>query len=246
MNPRLRKALKIVSLLLVLTGIGVAAFPIADYLRMEHYRKKLIEAYNQQFTLDQEAGNEPADFMASIEEPSTEPSTAPLSESPENTSPTEPDGLEAPTHTTTTTTTPENTTYSEELTVIAIISIPKIDVVMPVFSTSTLYAMDFGAVHVAGTTQIGEIGNCGIAAHRGRSKTYFFNRINELEPGDEIVINYQGEDYEYTIYETLIVNPDQVEVLNRSSTEKVLTLISCHPPGTDHYRYIIHALQKPK
>ncbi|MDO4753422.1 MAG: sortase, partial [Bacillota bacterium] len=88
------------------------------------------------------------------------------------------------------------------------------------------------------------IGNCGVAAHRGRAKWYFFNRLDELTVGDSIFVNYNGTDYEYVVYETLVVLPHQVEVLNRSRTKKILTLITCDPPESDQYRLIVHAILK--
>lgn len=237
-----RKLLRIASTLLILVGIGVSIFPIVDYVRMQYYRQKLIAAYENQFELDVDRGEQPSSFFENmaergdIEEPSS------LPESPQGTGAEGVSQVEIAQMPAVPTTTQA---YSEELYVIGTIEIPKIDVYMPVLGNSTNYAMDFGAIHVAGTSGIGEVGNCGIAAHRGRSKTYFFNRLNELTNGDEIIINYGGVTYEYTVYETKVVEPHQSEVLNRSRTEKVLTLITCEPPGTDHFRLIIHALQKP-
>ncbi len=236
-----KKTLRLISTLLILVGIGVAIFPIADYIRMQYYRNKLIQAYENQFALDIDAGEQPSSFFENMSDAGDVVAPSTLSASGSSTDP----NVEDISETQSTTEGTTATTYSEELYVIGTIEIPKIDVYMPILGNSTNYAMDFGAIHVAGTSNIGEVGNCGIAAHRGRSKTYFFNRLNELTNGDIIIIKHGGATYEYTVYETKVVEPHQNEVLNRSRTEKVLTLITCDPPGTDHFRLIIHALQKP-
>lgn len=253
-----KKIIGIVATLIVIGGILVAFFPFVQDFYQQYRQRKLMEEYRSQIAIDVSPGAESADFMKDLTEASsdseisaTEPETGP---SPDVTGDmtgdmtgdltgdvTGQDGT-LPSGGST-----EATSYVDEqtdLTVIGTIQIPKIEVDMPIFKYSNQYQMDFGAVHVAGTTEIGEIGNCGIAAHRGRAKWYFFNRLDELVSGDSIFVNYNGVEYEYVVYDTLVVLPTQVEVLNRSRTKKILTLITCDPPESDRYRLIIHAILK--
>lgn len=240
-----KRVVSIVASLVILAGIVVAAFPLVDYLRMEYHRKELLAAYEQQFPLEMTVDESVDSFVENMTEPVSSVE-APVSSGMSYPVTLEEDVVEFTTKPgeAEATTPTSSVDKSTDLTMIGTIEIPKIEVNIPIFKYSTQYQMDFGAVHVEGTTPIGSVGNCGIAAHRGRAKWYFFNRLDELVDGDEIIIHHNGKVYEYTVYESLIVLPHQTEVLNRSKTKKVLTLITCDPPGSDQYRLIIHAIQK--
>lgn len=250
MDKKKKWMINIVAWSLIVAGILVALFPLIDSLRMEHYRKKLLKAYEEQFALEEQANENANSFLENLTETIVE---IPVTEAPADDTLLPPDMTtdasgrrytEPTTVTTAAAVVPA--VPAPQLEVIGKIEIPKIGVALPILATSTDYNMMHGAVHVDGTTMIGEIGNCGIAAHRGRATWYGFNRLNEIVQGDVIYVHYQGKKFEYTVYDTLVVEPDQTEVLNRSKTEKVLTLITCDPIGSDRYRLIVHALQKPE
>jgi LPXTG-site transpeptidase (sortase) family protein len=85
----------------------------------------------------------------------------------------------------------------------------------------------------------GPTGTCGISGHR---TTYGapFRRIDELEPGDTIDLYSPYRRYRYEVTRTLVVTPDQVEVV--ASTEApTLTLTACHPPFSARYRIAVQA-----
>lgn len=252
MNKKKKWMINIAAWGLIVAGMLVALFPLIDSLRMEHYRRKLLKAYEEQFVLEEQVNENAHSFLENLTEGVIE---HPITEAPADDTLLPPDmttderGQRHTEPTTVPTTQPEVAAPAipaPQLDVIGKIQIPKISVELPILATSTEYNMMHGAVHVDGTTMVGEIGNCGIAAHRGRASWYGFNRLNEIVQGDVIYVYYQGKKYEYTVYDTLVVEPDQTEVLNRSKTEKVLTLITCDPIGSDRYRLIVHALQKPE
>ncbi|QUH25707.1 sortase [Serpentinicella alkaliphila] len=68
-----------------------------------------------------------------------------------------------------------------------------------------------------------------------------FNRLEELEAGDKIVITTKGEKHEYTIYLKKFVEPTDLSVLNRNSKDRILSLITCDPINNPTHRIIIHA-----
>lgn len=94
--------------------------------------------------------------------------------------------------------------------------------------------------HMIQSKSIGEDGNCALAGHRGGTYGTFFKNIDQLEVDDEIKItNMQGEEYIYKVYEQLVTEATDMEVISDISGEKTLTLISCEDNGTK--RLIIHA-----
>ena len=90
------------------------------------------------------------------------------------------------------------------------------------------------------TPMPGAAGNAAIAGHR---TTYGapFNRIDELNEGDEIVITTVQGRFRYEVAEQLIVDPSQVEVLRPIPGRNTLTLTSCHPKYSARQRIIVRA-----
>lgn len=128
---------------------------------------------------------------------------------------------------------------------IGIISIDKINVNLPIAEGVSLEVLGFAIGHMPGTAGLGDIGNCALAGHRNHTFGSFFNRLDEVEIGDDIVIlKADGSKITYEVYEKLFVKPDDLTVLNSSSKYKVLTLITCHPEINPTQRLILHAKEK--
>lgn len=104
-----------------------------------------------------------------------------------------------------------------------------------------------GLGHYEGTAEPGGIGNFSLAGHR-QTNGAVLDRIDELQNGDKIYVQTADGYYTYTVYNSHIVLPHQVEVIapvpnepGREPTERILTLTSCHPRYGDTERYIVHA-----
>lgn len=89
-------------------------------------------------------------------------------------------------------------------------------------------------------------GNFIIAAHRFTlaptpqetiRKSPFYH-IEKLVPGDEIIVDYEGKRYGYTISKTFDVKPNQTEI-ESADTENRLTLYSCGLGGADDSRVVL-------
>ena len=78
-----------------------------------------------------------------------------------------------------------------------------------------------------------------LTAHRSYTYGRFFNRLDEVKIGDEIVITTAGETYRYTVYNKVIVEPDDTSVTRGSKEEKILTLITCHPIHNATHRLVV-------
>lgn len=96
-----------------------------------------------------------------------------------------------------------------------------------------------GPGHYPDTPLPGHIGNVGIAGHRTTFGHPFF-RINELEPGDDVILTTATGRYVYKVTEQFIVSPSQSEVL-APTPDAELTLTSCHPRYSARKRIIIKA-----
>lgn len=127
---------------------------------------------------------------------------------------------------------------------VALLEIDKIDVSLPVAEGTDLETLKFALGHMTDSGKLGEIGNAVVAGHRSHSFGTYFNRLDEVEVGDIIKVTTGGVEYDYEVYETLIVEPDDLSVLRGSSKHKVITLITCHPLYTSTHRLIVHAVVK--
>lgn len=89
------------------------------------------------------------------------------------------------------------------------------------------YNLKRGPGHIPGTAYPGQPGNCVISGHR---TTYGapFRHIDELGPGDEIVLETAEARYIYVVYEQRVVLPTDLTVLEQGE-ECEVTLTACHP-----------------
>lgn len=133
--------------------------------------------------------------------------------------------------------------YGIENNVIGYISIPKINIEVPILLGANTANMRKGAVHLTETSYpIGGVNtNSVIAAHRGYGKATLFRHIDKIGVGDKIHIRNFKEELTYEVYETKIINPDDVSELEIQEGQDVITLITCHPYRVNTQRYIVKA-----
>ncbi len=133
---------------------------------------------------------------------------------------------------------------SVKLKALGSIEIPAIKVRLPLVEGTRAVDIVRSAGHMTGTSMPGEVGNAAIAGHRGYSYGRLFNRLDELKIGDTIKVKTKAGSFIYEVYETKIVEPDDLSVLNRNKKDKILTLITCTPMFKSTHRIIIHAIIK--
>ncbi|MFQ9695757.1 MAG: class D sortase [Zhenhengia sp.] len=125
------------------------------------------------------------------------------------------------------------------LEVMGIVSIPKMDINLMFVEGVTKQALKFAIGHMPGTAMPGEVGNCALAGHRSYTFGEYFNRLDEVEVGDEIQITRGKETYTYKVYESFLVEPTEVWVTEPIEDKKIVTLITCHPVVKATHRLIV-------
>ena len=131
--------------------------------------------------------------------------------------------------------------YGLEGNVIGFISIPKMDIELPILLGANNENMRLGAVHLTETSYpIGGVNtNCVIAAHRGYSKAAMFRDIEALEIGDEIYIENFRETLVYRVVELRVIHPTDINQLLIQEGRDLVTLITCHPYRHNYQRYVV-------
>lgn len=139
------------------------------------------------------------------------------------------------------------TEYGLEGNVIGFVSIPKMDVELPILLGANAENMREGAVHLTETSYPigGENTNSVIAAHRGASETDMFRHIEKLELGDEVIIENFRETLVYEVVELRIIAPTDVDQLLIQEGRDMVTLFTCHPYPQNYQRYVVFCERKP-
>jgi sortase A len=88
-----------------------------------------------------------------------------------------------------------------------------------------------------GSGNPGEPGNVVLSAHND-IYGQLFRDLDQLEPGDEIILSTATQDFVYRVTETRIVEPTAVEVMLPTARPTV-TLISCYPYMVDNQRIVV-------
>ncbi len=121
------------------------------------------------------------------------------------------------------------------------IEIPRISLTKTVISGVTVKDLRDGPGHFRNTPLPGQKGNAAIAGHR---TTYGapFSRIDELSPGDQIIItDLANQRYIYKVTRAFVVEPSDTSVLEGDDTP-MITLSSCEPKYTSLRRIIVQGV----
>lgn len=113
--------------------------------------------------------------------------------------------------------------------VIAKLTIEKLDLQLPVISETDDKALKVSVCHYSGPMP-GEAGNMVITGHNFRNGAHF-GRLDEINQGDLVLIEAQGKGYQYEVYETDVIKPDDVAALDDYQGESALTLLTCTSQG---------------
>ncbi|RQD72561.1 MAG: class D sortase [Tindallia sp. MSAO_Bac2] len=216
--------MKKISILLIIAGLLIALYPLANYLYGGFGQARLMRQMEEQTTSDETtigAEDSVAEDYENLQEIFTDYESE-----------TEEEQVEL------------KTQEGESGEPLGTIRIPGIDAEMPVVLGASQENLRVAAALMEGTTPIGEIGNAAIAAHRSHTYGRFFNRLNEVELGDEIIVTTPEDTFIYTVYEIKVVEPDDLSVLNRNRKDRVITLITCDPIYEATHRLIVHGVIK--
>lgn len=134
------------------------------------------------------------------------------------------------------------TDYGLEDEVFGVITIPAMDLEMPIFLGATDKHMAEGAAHMSQTSLPigGENTNCVIAGHRGYGGASYFRYIEKLQIGDTVSVTNIWETLEYRVVQIKIIYPYQVEEILIQEGRELLTLLTCHPYASGgKQRYLV-------
>ena len=133
--------------------------------------------------------------------------------------------------------------YGIDSDILGYITIPAIDIKLPIYNGASTENMAKGAAYLAHTSLPvgGENTNCVIAAHTRYKSIYMFKRITELNVGDKIYITNFWETLVYQVVETKVIDPNDSQNIYIKANRSLITLSTCHPYPDNYQRNLVYA-----
>lgn len=105
--------------------------------------------------------------------------------------------------------------------------------------------LERGPGHIPGTAMPGQVGNFVVSGHRTTWGHWFYN-LNELRPGDPVVVETRTTWFIYRVEHTQIVAPTDVAVVapvpghpGQAPTQRLFTFTTCNPRYSAAQRMVV-------
>lgn len=131
--------------------------------------------------------------------------------------------------------------------VMAAISIPAIDVKLPIYHGTETDTLDEGVGHLYGSALPvgGENTHSILTAHTGLTTATMFDDLDQVKLGDVFYIDVLGEALKYEVDQIEVVLPEETSKIQPVIGEDHLTLITCTPYGVNSHRLLVRGTRVP-
>lgn len=233
----MKKKLSVILMALIfLSGLGITLYPIISNLYIEHHQGNIINEYNK--TVESMPDN-----TLEKEREKAEGYNKMLTGNMIITDPFDPEAqreLE------------ENSDYYNILNIgndgiIGYVSIPKININLPIYHGTSEDVLKRGVGHLQNTSfPIGGEGTHSVlSGHTGLSSAKLFTDLDKLKEGEIFFIDTLGEKLAYKIDQIKIVEPHETSDLVIKSGEDYVTLVTCTPYSVNTHRLLVRGTRVP-
>ncbi|HFX3831225.1 TPA: class C sortase [Enterococcus faecium] len=225
MKPKKRKLLDLLMLFLLLSGIGILAYPFVSDALNNYLDQQIISHYQQQAVKENE------EVMAKIQENMTKKNQQ-LAKEGGNSGADPFTKKKEPVK--------KDRTYFEKHT-IGILTIPKINVNLPIFDQTTMKLLEKGACLLEGTSYPigGKATHAVLSSHRGLSQAKLFTNLPQLKIKDHFYIEINGQYLAYQVDQIKTVEPTETEALQIQEDQDLVTLVTCTPYMINSHRLLV-------
>ena len=121
------------------------------------------------------------------------------------------------------------------------LTIPKINVEIPIYHGTENSALGSGAGHLEGSSlPIGGKGNRPVlCSHRGIPGLRLFTDLDQLDIGDMFSVTVLWKTTEYQVCDVSVIEPDDYESLKAHKDEDMVSLLTCTPYGINTQRLVV-------
>lgn len=128
-----------------------------------------------------------------------------------------------------------------------ILSVPSIDVNLPIYHYTTESILEKGAGHLFGSSLPvgGKSTHAVITAHRGLPSAKMFTDLDLLKKGDKFFVHTLGKKMAYEIDRIKTVKPDETKGMGIEKGKDYVTLVTCTPYGKNTHRLLVRGHRVP-
>ena len=125
--------------------------------------------------------------------------------------------------------------------VMGYINIPCIDVLLPIYHTTTDEVLEMGVGHLEGTSLPvgGDSVHTVLTGHTGLSKAKMFTDLIDMEEGDIFILKILDQKIAYKVDQLKVVLPEEIADLRIENCKDMCTLVTCTPYGVNDHRLLV-------
>lgn len=218
----MKKITRIFSLILILSGIGLAAYPIVSNILAQKNASQAIVNYDDEIEdMDQESIDAAKEAMKQFNE---QLGHAVIQEAAEEAA--------------------ENVSHVDMLNVgeiIGYLTVPVIDVNLPIYygTSDDVLAKGVGYIEETSFPLGGESTHCVLTGHRGLPSAELFTNMDKVSEGDLFYLHILDEVFAYEVDQIKVVDPDNTDDLQIVEGEDYVTLVTCTPYSINSHRLLV-------
>ena len=127
------------------------------------------------------------------------------------------------------------------------ITIPKIDVNLPIYEGTSDDVLQRGVGHLEGSSYPlgGESTHSVLTGHRGLPEAVLFTDLDKLEEGDCFYLHILDETLAYQVDQIKVVEPEHTEDLEITAGQDYCTLVTCTPYAINTHRMLVRGTRIP-
>ena len=227
MNKEIKeKVIIFLFILMIVVGLGIILFPLISNQVNEIHYQEVIGTYDDTVTQKTEIEND--QMLIKAREYNSSLSSTKIVDVFQN---------------------PVQTNSSEYLSILNVddngmmgyISIPKIDVRIPIYHGTSSDILQKGVGHLEGSSLPvgGESTHTILSAHRGLPSSRLFTDLDQLKEGDIFYIYVLDEVLAYQVDQVLVTEPSETEALKIVDDKDYITLVTCTPYAVNTHRLLV-------
>ena len=227
MNKEIKeKVIIFLFILMIVVGLGIILFPLISNQVNEIHYQEVIGTYDDTVTQKTEIENN--QMLIKAREYNSSLSSTKIVDVFQN---------------------PVQTNSSEYLSILNVddngmmgyISIPKIDVRIPIYHGTSSDILQKGVGHLEGSSLPvgGESTHAILSAHRGLPSSRLFTDLDQLKEGDIFYIYVLDEVLAYQVDQVLVTEPSETEALKIVDGKDYITLVTCTPYAVNTHRLLV-------
>lgn len=130
---------------------------------------------------------------------------------------------------------------------IGVITIPSIDVRLPIFDQTLAVFLEKGASLLEGTSYPtgGENTHSVLTSHTGIMQAKLFTDLQKMEKGDQFFIEINGQTLAYEVNQIKVVLPHETDDVKVVPGEDYVTLLTCTPYMINTHRLLVRGYRVP-